>query len=135
ANPATAAPASLRTEQNLAKEGKTSGLPAKDHVEIQQLVARYGYALDTAAEKGQAFSRLFTADGVLKTKTSQPLEVKGHEQLAAFAVGDLAHRGPFHVRDYVTNHLVYQSQGGATGRVYLVWFEVGENGNPGIVQG
>ena len=135
ANAVAVAPVSLRTEQNLAKEGKASGLPAKDHVEIQQLVARYGHALDTAAEKGQAFSRLFTADGVLKTRTSQPIEVKGHEQLAAFAVGDLAHRGPFYVRDYVTNHLVHPSPGGATGRVYLVWIEVGENGNPGIVQG
>jgi SnoaL-like domain len=134
ANPAAVALASLRTEQNLAKEGKASGLPAKDHVEIQQLVARYAYALDTAAEKGRAFSRLFTADGVLKTKTSQPLEIKGHEQLAAFAAGDLTHRGPFYVRDYVTNHLIHQSPEGATGRVYLVWIEVGENGNPGIVQ-
>jgi hypothetical protein len=135
ATPAAAAPSSLRTEQNLAQEGKASGLPVKDHVEIQQLVARASYALDTAAEKGRAFSRLFTADGVLKTATSQPIEVKGQEQLAAFAAGDLAHRGPFYVRDYVTNHLIHQSPGGATGRAYLVWIEVGENGNPGIVQG
>jgi len=135
ANPVAVSPASLRTEQNLAREGKASGLPAQDHVEIQQLVARYGYALDTAAEKGRAFSRLFTADGVLKTRTVQPIEVKGHEQLAAFAVGDLAHRGPYYVRDYVTNHLIHASPGGATGRVYLVWIEVGENGHPGIVQG
>ena len=134
-DPVAVAPGSLRTEQNLAKEGKASGLPAKDHVEIQQLVARYAYALDTAAEKGRALSRLFTADGVLKTRTSQPLEIKGHEQLAAFAAGDLTHRGPFYVRDYVTNHLIHQSPEGATGRVYLVWIEVGENGNPGIVQG
>jgi hypothetical protein len=125
----------LRTEHNLAKEGKASGLPAKDHIEIQQLVERASYALDTAAEKGRAFSRLFTADGVLKTATSQPVEVKGQEQLAAFAAGDLAHRGPFYVRDYVTNHLIQQSPSGATGRAYLVWIEVGENGNPGIVQG
>ena len=72
---------------------------------------------------------------MLRTRTSQPIEVKGHEQLAAFAVGDLTHRGPFYVRDYVTNHVVQQTAGGATGRVYVVWIEVGENGNPGIVQG
>jgi hypothetical protein len=134
ADPA-AAPASLRTEQSLAKEEKTAGLPAKDHIEIQQLVARYGYALDTAAEKGQAFARLFAADGVLKTRTGQSIEVKGRDQLAAFAVGDLARRGPFYVRDYVTNHLVSPSPGGATGRVYVVWIDVAENGNPGIIQG
>lgn len=125
----------MRTEQNLAKEVKASGLPAKDHIEIQQLAAQYSYALDTAAEKGRVFSRLFTTDGVLKTRTSQPLEIKGREQLAAFAAGDLTHRGPSYVRDYVTNHLIHQSPEGATGRVYLVWIEVGDNGNPSVVQG
>jgi hypothetical protein len=134
AAPAAAA-SSLRTEANTGREDKPSGFAAKDHIEIQQLAARYSYALDTAAEKGQAFARLFSADGTLKTRTGQSFDIKGRDQLAAFAMGDLAHRGPFYVRDYVTNHVVYQSPGGATGRVYVVWIEVGENGNPGIIQG
>jgi hypothetical protein len=113
---------------------RPSTLTDADYVNIQQLVARSAYALDTAADKGQAFSRLFTSDGIFRARTGQPYEVKGREQLAAFALGDPAHRGPFYVREYTTNHIVFPSPEGATGRVYLVWIEVGENGNPGVVQ-
>jgi hypothetical protein len=110
-------------------------LTAMDYIEIQQLVARYGYALDTAADKGRAYAGLFTADGTFRARLGQPYEVKGREQLAAFAMGDLTHRGPFHVRDYVTNHIISPSPEGATGSVYLVWIEVEENGRPGAIKG
>ncbi len=110
------------------------GLTAMDYVEIQQLVARTSFALDTAADKGRVFAGLFTADGRLTSKAGEPSEVKGREQLAAFAMGDLAHRGPAYVRDYVTNHIIQPAAEGATGRVYLVWIEVEENGHPGAIQ-
>jgi hypothetical protein len=112
-----------------------TALTAMDYVEIQQLVARYGYALDTAADKGRAYAGLFTADGTFRAKVGQPYEVKGRDQLAAFAIGDLTHRGPFHVRDYVTNHIINPSPEGAAGSVYLVWIEVEENGRPGAIKG
>jgi hypothetical protein len=114
--------------------GAAPALSPTDYIEIQQLVARTSYALDTAADKGKAFAGLFTADGTLKAKTAQPYEVKGRDQLAAFAMGDLAHRGPAYVREYVTNHVISPSAEGATGRVYLVWVEVEENGRPGAIQ-
>jgi hypothetical protein len=120
--------------QKPTKSSHSGALAAMDYVEIQQLVARYGYALDTAAENGEAYARLFTPDGVLSVKTAQPYGIRGRAQLAAYAEGDLPHRGPFYVRDYVTNHIIHPSPEGATGRVYVVWIEVGENGNPGIVQ-
>ena len=50
-------------------------------------------------------------------------------------MGDLAHRGPFFVRDYITNHIIFPSADGATGRAYVVWVDVGENGRTGMVQG
>lgn len=128
---ATPVPAAQKPVQN----GSGFALGATDYVEIQQLVARYGYALDTAGDKGEAFARLFTPDGVFRAKTGHPFDIRGRDRLAAFAEGDLAHRGPYYVRDYVTNHIVNPSPEGATGRVYVVWIEVGENGNPGIVQG
>jgi len=109
-------------------------LTALDYVEIQQLVARTSFALDTAADKGRVFAGLFTADGRFTSKTGQQSEVKGREQLAAFAMGDLAHRGPAYVRDYVTNHIIQPAPEGAAGRVYLVWIEVEENGHPGAIQ-
>jgi SnoaL-like domain len=112
-----------------------SSLSAADTIAIQQLIARSAYALDSAADRGAAYAQLFTADGAFITKTAQPAEIKGRTQLAAFAVGDLTHRGPAFVREYLTNYIIQPSRGAATGRVYVVWIEVGENGNAGAIQG
>jgi hypothetical protein len=35
----------------------------------------------------------------------------------------------------LTNTILQPSRGGATGRIYVVWIEVGENGNPGVIPG
>jgi hypothetical protein len=112
-----------------------SSLSAADTIAIQQLIARSAYALDSAANRGAAYAQLFTADGAFITKTALPAEIKGRRQLAAFAVGDLTHRGPAFVREYLTNYIIQPSRGAATGRVYVVWIEVGENGNAGAIQG
>jgi hypothetical protein len=112
-----------------------SALSAGDYIEIQQLIARSAYALDTAADRGAAYANLFTTDGAMTTKTARPAEIKGRTSLAAFAVGDLTHRGPAFVREYLTNYIILPSRAGATGRVYVVWIEVGENGNAGVIQG
>jgi hypothetical protein len=106
-----------------------------DLIEIQQLSARSAYALDTAADGGSAYAQLFTTDGAFVVKAARPVEIKGCTQLAAFAAGDLTHRGPAFVRDYLTNTIIQPSRSGATGRIYVVWIEVGENGNPGVIQG
>ena len=116
------------------KPKNAATLTAMDYIEIQQLVARYAYALDTAADGGNAYAQLFTPDGAFVARTGHPYEIKGRAQLAAYAAGDLTHRGPAYVRDYSTNYIVHPSPDGATGRVYVVWIEVGENGNPGVVQ-
>jgi len=110
-------------------------LSTSDYIDIEQLIARSAYALDTAADRGAEYAQLFTPDGAFVAKTTRPLEIKGRPQLAAFAAGDLAHRGPAYVRDYLTNYIVRPSRNGATGRVYVVWIEVGENGVPGAIQG
>ena len=68
-------------------------------------------------------------------KTGRPYEIRGRTSLAAFAAGDVAHRGPAYVRDFTTNYIVHTSAGGATGRVYVVWIEAGENGEPGSIRG
>ena len=111
-----------------------STLTAMDYVEIDQLAARYAFALDTAADRGREFARLFTPDGIFRTTGSRPFEIKGREQLAAFATGDLAHRGPSYVHDYASNHIVRPSAEGATGRAYVEWLTIGENGGAGVVE-
>jgi hypothetical protein len=113
---------------------RASEISPNDYIEIQQLIARSAFALDTAGDRGTTYAQLFTPDGVFASKTARPLDVKGRAQLAAFATGDLTHRGPAYVREYLTNYIVHPSRGGATGRVYVVWVEVGENGNPGVIQ-
>ncbi|HUK32526.1 MAG TPA: nuclear transport factor 2 family protein, partial [Vicinamibacterales bacterium] len=90
---------------------------------------------DTASDRGDAYAQLFTADGTFAAKTARPYEIKGRAQLAAYAAGDLAHRGPAYVRDFATNYIVNATADGANGRVYVVWIEVGENGGPSFVEG
>ena len=82
------ADAPLAAPQRGARETRGSALTARDYLEIQQLVARSSYALDSAAENGDAYAGLFTADGVLRTGTSASSEVKGRDGLAAFARAD-----------------------------------------------
>src|SRR5690348_11381468 len=57
--------------------GKPS-LSAEDVLDIQQLVARYGYVLDNGAEGGKAYADLFTDDGVF---ASPQATVSGREAL------------------------------------------------------
>src|SRR5262249_47705895 len=94
-----AAPAT-QVARTAAAAAAVSSLSPGDSIEIQQLIARSAYALDTAADRGAAYAQLFTTDGALISKTTQPTEIKGRPQLAAFAVGDLTHRGPAFVREY-----------------------------------
>src|SRR5262245_40397264 len=89
---------------------RAGSLSADDTIEIQQLIARSAYALDTAADRGAAYAQLFTTDGAFITKTARPAEIKGRTQLAAFAIGDLTHRGPAFVREYLTNYIIQRSE-------------------------
>ncbi len=132
---ATTPAASAAQVAGTAVAAPASSLSAADTIAIQQLIARSAYALDSAADRGAAYAQLFTADGAFIAKTALPAEIKGRAQLAAFAAGDLIHRGPAFVREYLTNYIIQPSRGAATGRVYVVWIEVGENGNAGAIQG
>ena len=108
-----------------AQTSKPARLTAADYVEIQQLVARYPYAVDMHGGDGSAYAALFTPDGSFGT------DVKGREQLAALAAKTNADRsGPAYTRHFVTNVVIKPSADGATGRSYLVAIDVSENGKP-----
>src|SRR5439155_2473619 len=68
-----------------------STLTAGDYVEIQQLVARYAYAVDTHADNGYAYADLFAPDGVFGGKTKG--REKGREALADLARNTQKERG------------------------------------------
>src|SRR5215471_6093140 len=95
---------------------KAAALTPLDYVEIQQLVARYPFAVDTGGNNGYDYADLFTSDGEFTRPYS-----KGREQLAALPrAGTL---GPANTVHYITNHVIEPTADGAIGREYL--FELG----------
>ena len=90
-------------------------LTAQDIVDIQQLYARYNWALDSGDSEGYAAT--FTPDGVFNNNV-------GHDAIVKFA--DTFHAGlGAHVRHWNTNLLIQPSPEGASGQVYLVLVDFG----------
>lgn len=103
-------------------------LTAGDYIEIQQLVARYAYAVDTHADNGFNYADLFAPDGVFGGKT------KGREALAELARTTQKERGgPSYTRHYLTNVIIHPAPEGARGSQYLVAMDVSEGGKPSSV--
>jgi hypothetical protein len=85
-------------------------LTAQDLVEIQQLYAKYNWALDSGDSQGYAAT--FTQDGTFNNNV-------GHDAIVKFA--DTFHAGMgAHVKHWNTNLMIQPSAEGATGQVYLV---------------
>jgi hypothetical protein len=98
-------------------------LTADDYLQIQGLVTRFGYAVDTGANDGTMFGDLFTEDGVFG-------EAKGRSQLAALA---RTRPGGVANRHFVSNVIVRATENGATGTQYEVMFAVGQDGNQSTI--
>lgn len=111
-----------------AQQKATGGaLTAADYVEIQQLVARYGYAVDTHADNGYAYADLFTPDGAFG-------KTKGREALAELARATQKERGgPAFTRHFLTNVIIHATPEGARGSQYLMAIDVSEGGKPSSV--
>jgi hypothetical protein len=105
-------------------------LAPEDYLDIQQLVARYAYALDTGADNGYAYADLFAPDGEFVGTNGS---TKGRDALAK--LGQLGfvngHKPTFGVSHFIMNHVIEPAPGGATGKEYLVLVNIGENGKPG----
>jgi hypothetical protein len=100
---------------------KVKPLTAMDYIEIQQLLARYMFALDTGADNGYMYADLYTSDGVFNN-------VKGRDGLAALARG--GRRGPANVRNLGSFPIIRASAEGATGIQYAQAINFGENRQP-----
>ena len=114
---ATAAPAA---------RGGASRLTAEDYIAIQQLVARYPYALDQNPDAGATYAGLFTPDAVFR----QP-KTEGRENLARMATS--APHGARYTRHFLANHVIEPTADGAAGKEYLVAVDIGENGQPSSI--
>jgi hypothetical protein len=104
---------------------RAPGLSPEDSIAIQQLVARYPYALDTGEDEGRAYANLFTEDGEFVSPAGT---ISGRARLAEFAYGHRPGQGPLLVRNFGTNVLIQPTPGGATGKVYGVVINFGERG-------
>jgi hypothetical protein len=94
--------------------GTGASLTPNDYIEIAQLVASYGNALDSGwgtGENGDAYAALYTPDASF-------VGAVGHDQLAALAVAQP--HGPQFIRHFLTNHVIEPTPEGARGKQYLV---------------
>jgi hypothetical protein len=123
-----------QARQRAAGPANVAPLTPSDYIEIQQLVSRYGYALDSGAPEGTGneYAGLFTADGTF-VGPGIPDNTVGREKLGALAKippGSRTRRGPTYVSHFLMNHLIEPSPEGATGKVYLLVVNFGRNGAP-----
>jgi uncharacterized protein YbdZ (MbtH family) len=108
-----------------AQTSKPATLTTADYIEIQQLVARYSFAVDMHGGDGSAYAALFAPDGSFGT------EAKGTAQLSELAAKTNKDRsGPAFTSHFVTNVVIKPASGGATGRSYLVALDISEGGKP-----
>jgi hypothetical protein len=113
-----------------AQEGaaKTPGRPMTltplDYVEIRQLAARYGHAVDQGADDGYAYADLF-AEGATFGQTT------GRDNLATLAKRTA--KGPQTAWHFILNHVIEPTEDGAKGRQYLVHLQYGDGDKPNAV--
>jgi hypothetical protein len=106
------------------------GLTALDYLEIEQLVASYGHALDSgfnAADNGDAYAGLFVPGAGTFFSRGRPVQ-------GPTALSELARAQPHssrYVRHYLSDHVISRAPDGrVSGRQHLVVVDVGENGAP-----
>ena len=105
-------------------------LTASDYLEIDQLVYKYGWALDSGENNGFAYADLYSSDGTFTGTNQGPSgrTYQGRENLAALARGPQL--GPLRVSHLATNVIVTPTPDGAVGRVYVAIFDQGGPGKP-----
>jgi len=107
-------------------------LSAMDYIQINQLINRYAYAVDTGADHGGMYAGLFAPDGKFLQRGG--VVQTGREALAS--VGFRSSRGPQSVFHYLMSQVIEPTPGGnARGKEELVQFAIGDAGEPSKVFG
>ena len=109
---------------------QATALTARDRIEINQLTARYAFALDTRAADGIDFADLFAPDGEFSGIRGS---ARGRDQLAALARSGImtAEKPVVGVSHFAMNHVIQPAAGGASGKEYVVMVNIAEGGKPG----
>ena len=128
----TVLPAQQREATTARASASTITLTPLDYIEIQQLVRKSAWALDSGDNYGYAYADLFTPDGAfVGTNQGAGRTYQGRDQLATLARGGA--RGHTVQSHLTMNHVVKASADGATGRAYVVIVDVGVVGKPNRV--
>jgi hypothetical protein len=102
-------------------------LSPQDYIEIQQLVARYPYALDGGLGRGAVYADLFTPDGVFINQDGR--HDGGRAALEGLGGARRDRETPLNSAHYIVNHVIEPvSAGRARGQEYLVVLDIGEEG-------
>lgn len=111
-------------------------LTAMDYIEMEQLMYRYGHAIDTCANNGYDYADLYTEDGIFVDDFTDQgfaenglVRAVGREQLARAAGGGEAGCRNVGWKDWshlMINPVITPTEYGALGRVYSV--VIGEEG-------
>jgi peptidoglycan hydrolase-like protein with peptidoglycan-binding domain len=122
----------VQAQQRTAKAStRPMALTAQDYIEIQQLAARYAYAIDKCTNSGYDYADLYTPDGVFSVTDENGVPAtarfQGRDRLAeADGGGKNGCVDPKTVPDrysmahVVANHVVTPTPEGATGKSYLL---------------
>lgn len=114
---------------NLQSQGRTPAAPALtalDYIEIQQLVARYPWAIDNCTNNGYDYADLYVADGMFMNSLS-PNRWIGRERLAEAAGGGargckkLTEESNANRTHMIANLVIEPSPEGAIGKSYLIY--------------
>jgi hypothetical protein len=114
-------------------------LTPQDYIEIQQLSARYAFAIDTCVNAGADFADLFTEDGEFSVSQQWGVpgnrKTKGRVALMDAAGGDGVGgcKDPkttmgYGISHIVVNHVITPTPDGATGKSYIL--AIGVGGDP-----
>ncbi len=115
-------------QQPKAGAGKPT-LTTQDYIDIQQLLNRYAFAIDTCANNGYDYADLYAPDGIFYWGQNSPRKSIGREQLAEAAGGGkngckklqtATKEKPLQVHVTV-NAVIEPSPEGAIGKNYLTY--------------
>jgi hypothetical protein len=114
---------------------RVTPLTPLDYIQIQQLAAKYAYALDSGADNGYVYANLFMPDGVfIRGESNGSERVQGRESLAFLARDTPARRRtPLTVGHFIVNHVIEPSPSGASGKAYLASMTFGNEGQNGSI--
>jgi hypothetical protein len=130
------APVFLQAQQGA--PARVTTLTALDYAEIQQLSARYAFAIDACTNSGYDYADLYTDDGEFSVSQewgqAGARKTKGREALANAAGGGKdGCRDPKSMMGYgishlIVNHVITPTPEGAIGKAYLL--AIGVGGDP-----